>query len=95
MKFTNLWADHKGFINLGNYVIREQSQEHSVNYELYAIIESDTSVMFGARFSNTPADYISGGAIKINGRWEFYGNYIISITAVRFFADHHPDLPDK
>ena len=92
MLYTNPWKDAKGFIELGATMLPNEKKPQT--YELYAIVNNKESISFGARFSNTPEDYISGGACKLD-EWETYGGFIICIAAAKFFANHHPDLPDK
>ena len=93
--FDNPWDTSSGFIDLGEYRINYSKSIGKPDelYDLYALVENDgKTVHFGARYSDTGYDYISGDARQDeNGSWHFFIGAVTGIAAARYFANHHKE----
>lgn len=92
-KFHNPYAGGDRFVDLGEYrfgKMRGDGQIVTHHYDLYALIQSDRDISFGARYGNEDHEYLSGTAFKNQqGKWDLYCGEILSHAAARYFANHH------
>ena len=83
-KFINPWADSPSFIDLGPYCPPTRMGDRPRPVDLYALVQTDGTVEFGARYSNNGEDYISGhltdgmrGGIEMVAAHAAYFKYIM------------------
>lgn len=92
MFYPNVYADEKGFIDLGECLIGSLSGK-TERYDLYAIEQPGGNVSFGAKYGYADHEYISGEAmLRRNGKYELYVHDKTALAAARYFANHNPNF---
>jgi len=89
---NNPFNDSNHFVDLGSYSITDATSLRVVttNYDLYALVQPNGTIDFGAKYGANDEQYESGMAHKKqNGKWKFYVNRATAIAAARYFANHH------
>lgn len=86
-KYTNPYAVSEGFVDLGPVAMN--SFGLLTHYDLYALIQDQTHVSFGARYGNEGHEYLSGTAtLNDDAEWDLYGGFEIYIAMARFFSKY-------